>query len=237
MEGAILDKHLLYLFKTCLKKYRQLITFSKNQAPTIDMIDENKKSETDILAGLRSNNSREQSATIRRLCTPEWTGMARKAVQSVGGREADVEDVFQESLAALVKNVMYGKFREESKLSTYFYEICRRKCMKMFQKNKFIAIDNITIEDTNPSLENLLMDKEEREEKRALVNQLLEELGEPCTSILKYRKLDFSYEEIAGELDYDNPDTVKNQASRCRRRMRKLILADPGIYKKLKVTR
>lgn len=189
--------------------------------------------ELEILSGLRSGSQRERAAAIRRLCTPEWEGLARRAVRSAGGRDADLEDIFQESLAALVKNVMIGRFQENSKLSTYFYEICRRRCLKAYRKKEFAELTEAMIGDVTPSLENLLIDREVREERKQLLNRIIEGLGEPCASILKFRKLEYSNEEIAEQLNR-SADTIKNQSSRCRKRMREIIESNPELLKKMR---
>lgn len=194
-----------------------------------------KEDETEILAGLRSLDKRTQNEAIKKLYNNAWINLAGKAVSSVGGKEADVEDIFQESLAALVKNVMKGRFRGDSKLSTYFYEICRRRAMGSFKKGNHGELNESMIKENSPSLEILIMDREQREELSHLVNKLLNELGEPCAGILKFRSLDYSYEEISEALDYGNPDTAKNQAGRCRKRLRENLNAKPEIVKKIKI--
>ena len=192
------------------------------------------KFEMDILKGLRSSRDQELNAAIKKLYNPEWIGLARKAVKSAGGRDDDVEDIFQISLTALVKSVIIGRFQGDSKLSTYFYSICWRTAMKIDPKGKFTEIDEKMIQGSAPSPETLIMEKEKREEKKKLIDQVFDAMGEPNSSILKYRKRGYSYTEIAKEMGYDNSDTVKNQAARAREKLRKHLSSNPKLYKRLK---
>ena len=197
----------------------------------------NKTPEEDIIRGLRSRNLKEVSIAIKQLYTDEWMALASRAVQSVSGKESDTEDVFQESLTAMIKNVQYGSFRQDSKLSTYFYEICRRQCMKSFSKYHTVEVNERIIDNTTPSLEKIWVEKEKQAEKKTLVEKLLTDLGQPCTNILKLRKKGYDFDEIAEAMGYGNPDSVRNQAARCRKKMRKLLQSDQTLYNRLKSLR
>lgn len=198
---------------------------------------DSKIEEAQIIEGLRSRQEKLQNEAIKMLYSDIWMNLAKKAVISVGGNKEDTEDIFQESLAALVKNVMNGNFRGASKMSTYFFEICRRKTMSTLKMGYNAELVESNLAETSPSLEVSMMNQERKEELRSIVADLLGQLGEPCASILKFRNLNYSYEEIADILAYDNPDTAKNQAGRCRKRLRESITAKPDVFKKIKTLR
>jgi len=64
----------------------------------------------------------------------------------------------------------------------------------------------------------------EREMHYANLNAALEQLGEPCRSLLKaFYHHDKSMQQIAAEFGYTNPDNAKTQKYKCLSRLRKLF--------------
>ena len=63
---------------------------------------------------------------------------------------------------------------------------------------------------------------DEREEQFYAMNQALEQLGEPCRSILKDFYINgHSMEEITQKFGYTNADNAKNQKYKCLKRLKK----------------
>ena len=62
-------------------------------------------------------------------------------------------------------------------------------------------------------------------ERNVKINQALNEIGEPCKSILVYFFFNqLTMEEIAAKMGYTNADNVKNQKYKCFKRLKKLVL-------------
>lgn len=65
---------------------------------------------------------------------------------------------------------------------------------------------------------------EERESHYSQLNQALNQLGEPCASLLRaFYTQDKSMQQIASEFGYTNPDNAKTQKYKCLTRLRKLF--------------
>lgn len=136
--------------------------------------------------------------------------------------EADAQDVFQETMIAFYENVANGKLTElSSSVKTYLFAIGRNLLFKQKRKKKeqtadvedyhFLS-DNITIEDTI-----------KLNERQELIYGLLDNMKEPCRSILVlfyYKR--YSIESIANSLGYKGQGVVKNQKVRCLKTLRKL---------------
>src|SRR6186713_428781 len=73
-----------------------------------------------ILDQIRTGHSDKALAILYR-----YFPMTRKMVRTYGGNTADAEDIFQEALVILVRNVREKNLNLTSKLSTYFYGITR----------------------------------------------------------------------------------------------------------------
>ena len=64
----------------------------------------------------------------------------------------------------------------------------------------------------------------ERESHYNQLDAALDQIGEPCRSLLKaYYHHDKNMQEIASDFGYTNPDNAKNQKYKCLARLRKLF--------------
>ena len=65
---------------------------------------------------------------------------------------------------------------------------------------------------------------EEREAHYEQLDVALDQVGEPCRSLLKaYYHHDKSMQEIAADFGYTNPDNAKTQKYKCLARLRKIF--------------
>ena len=196
------------------------------------------KTDETIINALQSQHRVERNHAITFLCKDaRWMAFARKAVFSAGGAEADVEDVFQESLTALVRNIMNGKFNGESKISTYFFRICQLRYLKKYKKKEFAVEKADTIIETQPSIENYIIEREKNQSLKLVMDQLLSQMGEVCRRMLLFSKLGYSMQAIAQEMAYTNIQSAKNQALRCRKELREMMEADPKLLQKIQSLR
>src|SRR5260221_910120 len=76
-----------------------------------------------------------------------------KYVRSNSGSEQDAEDIFQYSVVVFWQNVVENKFRQISLISTYLYEVSKRRWLKELRKRKNLHIvlipDDLEIVDAN----------------------------------------------------------------------------------------
>ena len=68
---------------------------------------------------------------------------------------------------------------------------------------------------------------EERELHYEQLDAALEQIGEPCRSVLKaYYHQDKSMQQIATEFGYTNPDNAKTQKYKCLTRLKKIFFGN-----------
>lgn len=148
-----------------------------------------------------------------------------------GGDRTDAADLFQEAMV-----VLYGKsqdvdFQLTCSISTYLLAICKHLWYKKQQrrsKDPVQLTDNETSDDNdNPQrYEHDLDAHMERENHYNQLDAALEEIGEPCRSILKaFYHQDKSMQEIAATFGYTNPDNAKTQKYKCLSRLKKIFYA------------
>jgi RNA polymerase sigma factor (sigma-70 family) len=191
-----------------------------------------------ILEHLRHGDELARNQALEALCSPQWEALARKAVLAAGGPEMIVEDVFQESLAILANNIMQGKFRGESKLSTYFYTICRRLYLKKYSEKPPPEGEEAWPEEEHaPSADLLLIDQETQARLSQVLDDVFRHLSKTCAQLLTLIKQGLDYQTIAEECNYESKNVVRTQALRCRRQMREFLTANPEWAQLLKSLR
>jgi len=139
--------------------------------------------------------------------------MIRKMIRSNGGNAADAEDIFQEALIILVRNIQQPDFTLTSKLSTYLYGICRL-LWKDELRRRDRPIPQALIRGAEE--EQTIMIDEEKEQQARLAEKALNELGERCRELLLlFYHGGLKLKDIAARMGYSAENTAKNQKYKC----------------------
>lgn len=150
--------------------------------------------------------------------------MIRKLVLDNSGSEAEAKDVYQEAIIVFYENVRTKGFNLTCKINTYLYSISRNIWLKQLRKRMPQAND---LNDHKHFVDiNRDFDKHEEKQKRIdKLNFAMQEIGEPCSSILTYFFYNrLTMEEIAGKMGYTNAANAKNQKYKCFKRLKKIVL-------------
>ena len=141
--------------------------------------------------------------------------------------ETDCEDVFQESFIVFYEYATQGKLDNiTSSLSTYFNSICKNKAHELIRKyGREINIvdeypDTFKDEFEDEKINSLLALEDDTEiieqRKSALVQEVVDNLPEPCDKILwGFYRDGFSLKTIADMLNYKSEGTMKVTKLRC----------------------
>ena len=147
-----------------------------------------------------------------------------------GGSSTDAADLFQEAMVVLFGKAQDAEFRLTCSIGTYLFAISKHLWYKKLQKrgrDPVFLQDNTGDDDDEGGgmvWEDEVNVHEEREAHYDQLNNALEQIGEPCRSILKaYYHHDKNMQEIAADFGYTNPDNAKNQKYKCLTRLRKLF--------------
>lgn len=164
-----------------------------------------------------TNNERKALDTIYQ----QSFGQIKQFIVHNNGSEQDAEDIFQEGLLAVWRNIKSGKYENQKnvKLSTYVFQVCKYRWFEHLKSAKVKYSTRL-----NPEYdiveENNLAQLQEEEERASYLRSLFEQLGEKCQQILNlyyYKKK--SLAEIAQEMDY-TPQSAKNEKYRCMQRLK-----------------
>ena len=149
--------------------------------------------------------------------------MVLQLVLNNNGNEDDAKDVFQESVIVLYNKVKSGNFELNSKLKTFLYSVCRRLWLKRLNALSRTHRNIQDFSDIIPVEEDL--EKHEEKDRQFVMMELaLNQLGEPCKTIIEdYYLQNRSMQEICEKFGYTNSDNAKTQKYKCLQRLKKLF--------------
>jgi RNA polymerase sigma factor (sigma-70 family) len=178
----------------------------------------NEITEQQLLEGLAVND-RKAIETIYK----QHYNMVQALILSNSGYPDDARDIFQEAMIVLFERVKSGSFELNCQLKTYLYSVCRRLWLKRLSQLQRNSVEVEGLMDTVP-----VEDEIEKHEQRNLDFQIMEQslnnLGEPCRSLLKAYYLEMkNMVEIAADFGYTNADNAKNQKYKCLMRLKKIF--------------
>lgn len=136
-------------------------------------------------------------------------------VKANHGNVQDGEDIFSEGLIMIDNHIRIGKFEDRNtSIKGYLFSICRFTWMNRMRKQKktFLTSDNPKINEIsaeNPEKQIL------KQEQIAILDHLLNELGEKCKKILSLWKQNYSMTEIAKIVGLEKESQARLRKYRC----------------------
>jgi RNA polymerase sigma factor (sigma-70 family) len=173
-----------------------------------------------ILHEIRNNNE----VALRELYK-NYYPMVFNLICSNNGTEQEAKDIYQEAVIAFYERTQQSDFVLTCKIKTYLYAVARRLWLKrLWEKKRFDG--KIEERESFASIEDEMIDFEERERVFDMMKTALEGLGEPCRSIIEdFYINDLTMDSIRDKFGYTNADNAKNQKYKCLQRLKKLFFA------------
>jgi RNA polymerase sigma factor (sigma-70 family) len=164
-----------------------------------------------------------------------------KITKMISDQEA-AEDVFTDSLIALVRAVRYNKYNGDSSLSTYFIGVCHFQCLRYIQqkqqslRKKDMLNEGLIrqIEQEHQVDADFFLNTQRRYEAR-LTRRIYRQLSDTCRRYFRQKHWQGKkINEMAAENEVKN-QSVKNTLSRCYKKLREIILDDPEAMEQIKL--
>jgi RNA polymerase sigma factor (sigma-70 family) len=150
--------------------------------------------------------------------------MILRFVLNNNGSSDEAKDVYQEAVIIFYENIRKDQFELTCKISTYLYSVCRRLWLKQLNL-KSRNVSEMNDNDLFVEVDNDVDDHDEKEQKIQLLRRCMDELGEPCKTILTdFFFVQLTMEEIANKMGYTNAANAKNQKYKCFNRFKKLVI-------------
>lgn len=151
-------------------------------------------------------------------------------IRERGGVTQDAQDAYQDAFKVFQRNVRNHAFEGKSSLRSYFVGIAIRLWL---DRNKQSWNNRVNLTDESTQLdeqsEDNPLDAVIDTDRKTLVRQLLENMGERCKKILWLRANSHSMEEIATAIGISGADMAKKEAYRCNNRLKEMVLSKPAL--------
>ncbi len=177
----------------------------------------------DLLEALKRGDAKAFEQVYR-----NYFRMVQNYVLKNNGNEEDAQDVFQDTLIALVKSIQKPGFQLNAKLSTFIYGISSRVwLLKLRKRKETIQFEVEDFERNIADIDDNIAEKEIFEEKHQLMSTVLNELKEDCRSLLiNYYFKKIQLKQVAKIMGYTEA-FIKVKKNRCMNAFRKKIQAHP----------
>ena len=181
-------------------------------------IDKSRDIENGLVEGLKSGDSESLKVIYN-----NYYPVIKSLVLRNNGSEYEAKDVFQESVILLFEKLQSPDFKLTCSVKTFIYAVSRRLWLKRWNEHKIKVYD--TQFEAEPAFMNDLLRAYEDHDKAIMkMHKAIEELGEPCATILRDFYLDeMSMNEIAEKFGYTNAENAKNQKYKCLQRLKKMF--------------
>lgn len=145
-----------------------------------------------------------------------------KFLQNMGAEREESRDIFQDAVIALYENILNGKFRGESSLSSYLHGIARFSFLN--RKKRSVLDIRVKEELEIPSITPDHLPQMVKEEQLHLLEGLFETLGKQCKETLTLSIFHhYDMKEIAERLSLSSEQIARNKKYRCLSRLRQLL--------------
>ena len=170
-----------------------------------------------FIHGLKIGNNEVLTALYKK-----YYNLVLKLVVNNSGSSDAAKDIYQETIIVLYENVRKPEFTLNCQLQTYMYSVAKRLWLKQLKKNgqTFLMKEDEEGEIADVTEDMSLHHQKETDFEK--VNKSLENLGEPCATLIKdFYVQKLSMDDIAEKFGYTNADNAKNQKYKCLQRLKK----------------
>jgi RNA polymerase sigma factor (sigma-70 family) len=164
------------------------------------------------------------------------SGIKEKLISMISknhGNMQDGEDLYQEAVIVLDRNIREGNFRLEGSLSSYLYSIGKYLWMNQLRKKSLTLKESFSdheMKSTAMQPDAILID----EQRKIYLKSILNRLGKRCQGILELWQLSYSMEEIALQLGLHDASIARKAKYDCQQQLIKLINDNPNSKLELK---
>lgn len=136
-------------------------------------------------------------------------------VQSNSGTEDEAKDFFQDAIAVVYRNLLEGRFRGESAITSYTYAIARNLWLQHLRKRKIV---------TTPLENDQLKDEHDDEVNANLVREVLTRMDAECRSLLtSFYFNERNMQELAEQFGLSSTQVARTKKLRCMKKLGEII--------------
>ncbi len=136
-------------------------------------------------------------------------------------------ELYQKAFIILYLNIKNEKLIElNSSLKTYLYAIAKNllKELNRSKKNNLSLDDDMLNELNKVQVDNNILEKYDNKHHKEIVRTLLEEIGDPCKTLLTLIFIqNYATEAVVEAMKYSDERVVRKRKSLCLKRMRDIV--------------
>lgn len=152
------------------------------------------------------------------------TGFIFEIMNKLGLSEALAKDAYADALVKLIRNIKSDQFKEQSKLSTYFYSIFYNTAVDIKRKkptNETIGLDQVINYSDN---EKDILDLMNLSEQTVQLISKIHQLGKTCQKVLiDWGYHGYSMEEIANRVELNSASSARSMKYKCLKQLKALL--------------
>lgn len=176
----------------------------------------------EFIEGLKHNND----AVLRALYKKYYNLVLKHVVNNSGNSES-AADIYQETLIVLYENVQKPEFQLNCQLQTYIYSISKRLWLKQLRSHGHMGRFKEEEEEELVDVTEEISEHLKKESDIDKMNVCVENLGEPCKTLLKdFYVYKLSMDEISEKFGYTNSDNAKTQKYKCLQRLKRYFFEE-----------
>lgn len=182
----------------------------------------------EFIEGLKHNND----AVLRALYKKYYTLVLKYVVNNSGNSEV-AADIYQETIIVLYENAQKPGFQLNCQLQTFVFSIAKRLWLKQLRNNGQITRFKEDEEDEVVDVTEEITEHIKKESDIEKMNVCMENLGEPCKTLLKdFYVYKLSMDDISEKFGYTNADNAKTQKYKCLQRLKRYFFEDKLIIER-----
>lgn len=180
--------------------------------------------DTDIITGLQAGGA--SRARFESRLYQQYIHFIREGTRKHRLPEEDCVSAYDDTIMAGIDHITTGRFKGQSKLETYLYQIFSNKCVDLIRKkttNREQVHNGVSIDDTllqlpDPArtvVQQLMMQSDVEQ-----LHQRLQTIGDKCRQMLLAWGEGYTDEEIAQQMNYNTASVAKTSRLRCLEKLR-----------------
>ncbi|MCI1267249.1 MAG: hypothetical protein LKG19_11805 [Saprospiraceae bacterium] len=153
-------------------------------------------------------------------------------IKKIGLSDESLPDVLHDGLILLIDKIQSGKFDSaQASPQTYMFGICKNLILNMSRSKK--SIKAIELEESMQWFEDEINLSIHFKETSLLVQQMLNDLGMPCSQLIQFKYIDgySDVEQVEQKLThFSNLDSLRVSRSQCMKKLVTMSLKYKSIY-------
>jgi RNA polymerase sigma factor (sigma-70 family) len=133
--------------------------------------------DSSLIDSIVGENAKKRFSAFEVLYKQNFNSIQSFVIKNHGTKD-EAKDIFQDAMIIVYRNLVNKSFKEDSKLSTYLFSICKNLWFQRIRKLKVVEFQSVDV------AENLSENFEITKVDSSLLNELLDKLKSDCKQLL-----------------------------------------------------